>query len=45
MIEVSDTDFGISEDDQKKIFEDFYRVQNAKDIDKECTGMGLSIAS
>jgi len=45
LIEVADTGIGIAEDDKAKIFEEFYRAKNAKDIDKEGTGMGLSIAS
>ncbi len=45
LIEVADTGIGIAEDDQTKIFEEFYRAKNARDSDKEGSGMGLSIAS
>lgn len=45
LIEVADTGIGIAEDDKAKIFEEFYRAQNAMEIDKEGSGMGLSIVS
>jgi len=45
LIEISDTGIGIAEDDQAKIFQEFYRAQNAKNLYKDGTGMGLSIAS
>lgn len=45
LIEVSDNGIGIAEDDQSKIFDEFYRAQNAKKLDTDGTGMGLSIAS
>jgi len=45
LIKVADTGIGIAEDDQTKIFEEFYRAQNAKALDTDGTGMGLSIVS
>ncbi|MCD4680580.1 MAG: HAMP domain-containing histidine kinase, partial [Bacteroidales bacterium] len=45
LIKVADTGIGIAEDDQTKIFEEFYRAQNAKALDRDGTGMGLSIVS
>ncbi len=41
-IEVADTGLGISENDQQKIFERFYRVENAVHTEAG-TGLGLSI--
>jgi len=41
-IEVADTGFGISEIDQQRIFERFYRVENAVHTEVG-TGLGLSI--
>jgi len=44
MVSVADTGVGISEDDQKKIFDEFFRSKN-KDVQKVAgTGLGLSIA-
>ncbi len=41
-VEISDTGCGINEDDQKKIFERFYRVEDSIHIETG-TGLGLSI--
>ncbi len=40
---VSDTGIGISEEDKDKIFNDFYRTNEARKIDIRGTGLGLSI--
>ena len=43
-VAVSDTGIGIPEEDQSKIFQDFYRAKNARFFEKSGTGLGLSIA-
>ncbi len=42
-LEVSDTGIGIPEDALPKVFDEFYRAQNARAIESEGTGLGLSI--
>jgi len=42
-IVISDTGIGISEEDIPRIFEDFFRTKEAKNVDKRGTGLGLSI--
>ncbi|MHC5061398.1 MAG: sensor histidine kinase [Planctomycetota bacterium] len=44
LFEVSDTGIGIPQDDIEKIFEEFYRSQNAREVQRDGTGLGLSIA-
>jgi signal transduction histidine kinase len=42
-IVIADTGIGIPEDALPKLFEEFFRAQNAKDIQETGTGLGLSI--
>lgn len=40
---VTDTGIGIGEEDQKRLFEEFFRASNAKEMTVSGTGLGLSI--
>lgn len=40
---ISDTGIGIPEEEQKHIFEEFYRARNAKKFEAVGTGLGMSI--
>lgn len=40
---VSDTGIGISKEDLNKIFDEFYRSKNARDMERLGTGLGLSL--
>jgi signal transduction histidine kinase len=42
-IEVEDTGIGIPQNEQPRIFEEFFRASNAKNIERDGTGLGLSI--
>jgi signal transduction histidine kinase len=43
-VEVSDTGIGIPEEALPRIFDEFYRAKNAKAMEMEGTGLGLTIA-
>jgi signal transduction histidine kinase len=43
-VEIIDTGIGIAEDDIHLIFDEFYRAENARIIEKEGTGLGLAIS-
>ena len=42
-IRISDTGIGISEADRKNIFTEFFRAENAREMDENGTGLGLAI--
>lgn len=44
-IEISDTGIGIHKDDINNIFDEFYRSKNAKAIESDGTGLGLTIVN
>jgi signal transduction histidine kinase len=44
VIHVRDTGIGIPWDEMPRIFEEFYRASNARTVDREGTGLGLSFA-
>ncbi len=43
VVEVSDTGIGIPQEEQPRIFEEFYRASNARQIEHEGDGLGLSL--
>ncbi len=42
-IEVRDTGIGIPEKDRSRLFSDFFRAENAKDVEQIGTGLGLAL--
>ena len=42
-IEVSDTGIGIPREDRSRLFEDFFRAENARAVEAHGTGLGLAI--
>ena len=43
IFEVTDTGIGIPESEQRRLFSEFFRAENAKKLDEIGTGLGLSI--
>jgi signal transduction histidine kinase len=43
IFEVSDTGIGIPKSEQKRLFSEFFRAENAKKLSEIGTGLGLSI--
>ncbi len=43
LIEVTDTGIGIPEDDQKRLFSEFFRASNARKLIKDGNGLGLAL--
>ena len=44
LIEVADTGIGIPQDELPNVFDEFYRATNARKVEKDGTGLGLTIA-
>lgn len=44
LIQISDTGIGIPKDEASKVFDEFYRARNAREIERDGTGLGLSMA-
>ncbi|UCG47763.1 MAG: HAMP domain-containing histidine kinase [Phycisphaerales bacterium] len=44
LVQVSDTGIGVPEEDLTKIFDEFYRAENARKVERDGTGLGLSFA-
>jgi len=43
-IQIADTGIGIPENEISKVFQEFFRASNAKEVERTGTGLGLSIA-
>ena len=43
VLEISDTGIGVPPDEQARIFEEFYRASNARQMEREGDGLGLSL--
>ncbi|MBN1973880.1 MAG: HAMP domain-containing histidine kinase [Sedimentisphaerales bacterium] len=44
LIQIRDTGMGIPKGDEEKIFDEFYRSANARKVERDGTGLGLSFA-
>lgn len=42
-VEISDTGIGVPQEEQVRIFEEFYRASNARQVEPEGDGLGLSL--
>ena len=43
LVDISDTGMGIPQDEQVRVFEEFFRASNAKKVERDGTGLGLTI--
>jgi signal transduction histidine kinase len=43
LVEIADTGIGIPEEEQNRIFDEFYRATNTRNAERDGTGLGLSI--
>jgi len=43
LVEIKDSGIGIPQEEQSKIFDEFYRASNARKVERDGTGLGLSI--
>jgi signal transduction histidine kinase len=43
-IAIQDTGIGIPAEEQQRVFEEFYRAENARTTERDGTGLGLSFA-
>ena len=44
MLEISDTGIGVPQAELTRIFDEFYRAGNARQVERNGTGLGLSLA-
>ena len=44
LVEISDTGIGIPEEELPEVFNEFYRASNARRVERDGTGLGLSMA-
>ena len=44
LVQIRDTGIGIPKGEEEKIFEEFYRSPNARKVERDGTGLGLSFA-
>jgi signal transduction histidine kinase len=45
VIEISDTGIGVPQEEQVRIFEEFYRASNARQMEPDGDGLGLSLVT
>jgi len=44
LLQIADTGIGIPQEEQPRVFDEFYRASNAGKVERDGTGLGLSIA-